>query len=63
MILIPAIDIIDGNVVMRDRILSWLDPDAERRLCETAQRASEAMIERAGLQFLKQRGWQSLGRW
>jgi atrazine chlorohydrolase/5-methylthioadenosine/S-adenosylhomocysteine deaminase/melamine deaminase len=55
--------IIDGNVVMRDRILSWLDPDAERRLGETAQRASEAMIERAGLQFLKQRGWQSLGRW
>jgi cytosine/adenosine deaminase-related metal-dependent hydrolase len=55
--------IIDGNVVMRDRVLSWIDPDGERELCRKAQQASEAMIERAGLQFLRDRGWQSLSRW
>ncbi len=41
--------IIDGEIVMRDRVLSFLDPDGERRLCHRAQRASLTIIERAGL--------------
>ncbi|MGD9764636.1 MAG: amidohydrolase family protein [Candidatus Binatia bacterium] len=55
--------VIDGAVVMRDRVLAWMDADEERELCRKAQRASEAIIERAGLQVLRNRGWQSQGRW
>lgn len=55
--------VIDGKVVMRDRVLSWMDPEQERELLHAAQKASDAMIERGGLQFLRNRGWQSLSRW
>ena len=51
--------IIDGNVVMRDRILAFMNPDEERALYAKAQKASEAIVERAGMQHLLKRGWQS----
>ena len=54
--------IIDGNVVMRDRVLSFMDPDEERALYAKAQKASEAIVERAGMQHLLKRGWQSQSR-
>lgn len=41
--------IVDGEVVMEDRLLCFLDPDEERRLCHEAQRESVAILERAGL--------------
>jgi len=41
--------IIDGAVVMEDRVLRFLDPDEELRLGRAAQAASVAILERAGL--------------
>ena len=41
--------VIDGRVVMHDRVITGLDPDAEATLHRDAQRASTALLERAGL--------------
>ena len=41
--------VIDGRVVMQDRVLAWIDADAEHRLRTDAQRASCDILERAGL--------------
>ena len=54
--------IIDGKIVMRDRILSFIDPDEEHVLYAKAQKSSEAIVERAGMQQLLKRGWQSQSR-
>ena len=41
--------VIDGRIVMHDRVITGLDPDAEAALHRDAQRASTALLERAGL--------------
>ena len=41
--------VVDGEIVMHDRAISWLDHDGESRLHREAQRASTALLERAGL--------------
>jgi cytosine/adenosine deaminase-related metal-dependent hydrolase len=41
--------VIDGNVVMEDRELTFLDPDGEQRLCHAAQAASQGVLNRAHL--------------
>ncbi|MCX4240620.1 amidohydrolase [Paraliomyxa miuraensis] len=54
--------LIDGQVILRNRELSFL-PNADRRdFFEAAQAASAAIVERAGMQALANRGWQSLSR-
>ena len=50
--------VIDGRVVLRDREPAF-DTDG---LYERAQRASEAVVERAGMTPLLRRGWQSESR-
>lgn len=51
--------VIDGRVVLRDRELTYMDLYQEHELRAKAQRASEDIIERAGLERLRDRGWQS----
>lgn len=54
--------VIDGRVVMLDRALSFLPPDEEAALYGKVQEASEAVIERAGMTSLRERGWQQESR-
>ncbi len=51
--------IVDGRLLMRDRTLTLLDPDEERQLVASAQKASEEIVDRAGLQRMRDRGWRS----
>ncbi|HET8672670.1 MAG TPA: amidohydrolase [Thermoleophilaceae bacterium] len=52
---------IDGRLVLDDGELDFAPGDELRALSERAQHASEAIIERAGMQRLLERGWQSRG--
>lgn len=54
--------IIDGQVVMRNRHLSFLPQGERHAFFQSAQAASEAIVERAGMQPLANRGWQSMSR-
>lgn len=54
--------IIDGEIIMRDRILSFMNADEERALYAKAQKASERIVEQAGMHPLLERGWQSRSR-
>jgi cytosine/adenosine deaminase-related metal-dependent hydrolase len=54
--------IIDGEPVLDDGVLSWLPPDDAPVFFERAQRASEAVVQRAGMEALLGRGWQSESR-
>lgn len=54
--------VIDGSVVMADRALTFLGPDEEPAFYRKAQQASEDVVERAGMQPLLARGWQSESR-
>jgi cytosine/adenosine deaminase-related metal-dependent hydrolase len=54
--------IVDGRVVMEDRVLSHLPPDAEAGFYAEVQKASDDVIERAGLETIVRRGWQSESR-
>ncbi|MDQ1654730.1 MAG: 5-methylthioadenosine/S-adenosylhomocysteine deaminase [Cryptosporangiaceae bacterium] len=54
--------IIDGRPVMEDRELAFLKRDEEPAFYERAQRTSEDVVERAGMQSLLARGWQSESR-
>jgi atrazine chlorohydrolase/5-methylthioadenosine/S-adenosylhomocysteine deaminase/melamine deaminase len=49
---------IDGRLVLDDGALSFAPPDELPSLLRDAQRASRAVIERAGMDGLLQRGWQ-----
>jgi 5-methylthioadenosine/S-adenosylhomocysteine deaminase len=40
---------VDGDLVMEDRVLRFLDPDEELRMCRAVQVASDAIVERAAL--------------
>ena len=50
---------IDGRMVLDENALSFAGPDELPILLEEAQRASEAIVERAGMTPLLSRGWQS----
>jgi atrazine chlorohydrolase/5-methylthioadenosine/S-adenosylhomocysteine deaminase/melamine deaminase len=54
--------LIDGQVVMRNRELSFLPDGTRQAFFQSAQAASDAIIERAGMQPLQSRGWQSFSR-
>lgn len=54
--------VIDGNVVLEDGVLSFLSPDERPALLKRAQQASEAIVQRAGMEALLARGWQSESR-
>jgi cytosine/adenosine deaminase-related metal-dependent hydrolase len=54
--------IVDGRVVMEDRVLSHLPPDAEPAFYAGVQKASDDIIKRAGLETIVRRGWQSESR-
>jgi 5-methylthioadenosine/S-adenosylhomocysteine deaminase len=54
--------IIDGKPVLDDGVLSWLPPDEAPVFYERAQRASAAVVQRAGMEALLGRGWQSESR-
>jgi 5-methylthioadenosine/S-adenosylhomocysteine deaminase len=50
--------LIDGIPVLDERVLRFLSPDEQPVLLERAQRASEAIVRRAGMTALRERGWQ-----
>jgi cytosine/adenosine deaminase-related metal-dependent hydrolase len=52
---------IDGRLVLDEGELDFAPGDELRALLERAQQASEAIVERAGMQGLLERGWQSRG--
>lgn len=54
--------LIDGKVVMRDRELSFLPDGTRQAFFQSAQQASNGVVQRAGMQPLANRGWQSLSR-
>ncbi|MGH8525000.1 MAG: amidohydrolase family protein, partial [Gammaproteobacteria bacterium] len=54
----PETVIIDGEVVMRDRMIKTVD---ELHVREQAQRAAEALAKRSGVAGLAQRPWRSIG--
>jgi cytosine/adenosine deaminase-related metal-dependent hydrolase len=54
--------LIDGKVVMRDRELAFLPDGTRHAFFQSAQQASQAVVQRAGMQALANRGWQSLSR-
>jgi cytosine/adenosine deaminase-related metal-dependent hydrolase len=54
--------LVDGAVVVDDGIPAFLTPDEARKLYADAQRASEAIVRRAGMEALWDRGWQSSSR-
>ena len=54
----PETVVIDGRVVMRDRVIVTLD---EMQVRENAQRAAEALAERGGVSYLAHRPWRSIG--
>jgi atrazine chlorohydrolase/5-methylthioadenosine/S-adenosylhomocysteine deaminase/melamine deaminase len=52
--------IVDGRVLMAGRRLEVLTEEQESDLLVAAQRASEQVIERAGMQKIRDRGWRSI---
>lgn len=52
--------VVDGKVIMEDRVLSFLDRKQEEELYKDAQKASYAIAKRSGLTGLD-RQWQTLG--
>lgn len=50
--------IVDGKVLMHKRRLKLLSDQGEEALLNSAQKASEDIIVRAGMQDIKNRGWQ-----
>jgi cytosine/adenosine deaminase-related metal-dependent hydrolase len=54
--------LVDGRAVLDDGALSFLSPDEAPAFYERAQRASQAIVERAGMDALLARGWQSQSR-
>jgi atrazine chlorohydrolase/5-methylthioadenosine/S-adenosylhomocysteine deaminase/melamine deaminase len=51
--------IVDGRVLMRNRALMMLEPEEQKQLLVDIQRASGDVVERAGLQRMRDRGWRS----
>ena len=51
--------VIDGEVLMEGRRLTKLTQEEESELLTSAQKASEAVVERAGMQRIRDRGWKS----
>lgn len=54
----PETVLIDGAVVMRDRVVMTVD---EAQVRQRAQKAAEALAERAGIAHLARRPWRSIG--
>ena len=54
--------LIDGRVVMEDRALHFFDDDDEQAFLARVQKATERIVEEAGLQSARDRGWQSFSR-
>lgn len=54
--------LIDGKVVMEDRVLHFLDPDEQPAFLAHVQQATERIIDDAGLASARDRGWQSVSR-
>jgi cytosine/adenosine deaminase-related metal-dependent hydrolase len=52
--------IVDGNILMEGRRLTGLDGEAERDLLQRAQAASVEVLDRAGMQRLRDRPWTSI---
>jgi cytosine/adenosine deaminase-related metal-dependent hydrolase len=51
--------VVDGRVLVRDRVLTMLEEGEQDAILQQAQRASEAVVERAGLTGIRDRGWRS----
>jgi len=51
--------VIDGQVLMEGRRMTGLNAEEEAELLIAAQRASEGVVERAGMQRIRDRGWKS----
>jgi cytosine/adenosine deaminase-related metal-dependent hydrolase len=51
--------LIDGKVVMEDRVLHFLGPDEESAFLQRVQQAAERVVDEAGLGSARDRGWQS----
>jgi 5-methylthioadenosine/S-adenosylhomocysteine deaminase len=54
--------IIDGRIIMEDRVLHFLSPDEEPKFLAETQKASDRIIHDAGLDGVRDRGWQSFSR-
>jgi cytosine/adenosine deaminase-related metal-dependent hydrolase len=52
--------IVDGRVLMEKRELTGLAAEHEAELVASAQRASEAVVERAAMQRIRDRGWKAV---
>jgi atrazine chlorohydrolase/5-methylthioadenosine/S-adenosylhomocysteine deaminase/melamine deaminase len=52
--------LVDGQVLMEGRRLARVDAADERTLLTDAQAAAEAVVERAGMQRIRDRGWRSI---
>jgi cytosine/adenosine deaminase-related metal-dependent hydrolase len=52
--------IVDGEILMRDRRLLALAAEEERDLLRRAQEASNGVLDRAGMQLLRDRPWTSI---
>jgi len=52
--------IVDGRVLMAGGKLEDLPAEHEAELIRSAQRASEEVVERAGMQRIRDRGWKSM---
>lgn len=50
--------IIDGRVVMQDREIKWLNQDEEKHLFADAQKRSDSIVKRAGLDHFRKVNWQ-----
>lgn len=51
--------VVDGQVLMEDKQLTRVPADEEAALLREVQVASEAIVERAGMQRIRDRGWKS----
>jgi cytosine/adenosine deaminase-related metal-dependent hydrolase len=52
--------LVDGQVLMEDHQLTRMTSDEEAGLLRRAQDASHAVLERAGMQKLRDREWRSV---
>jgi cytosine/adenosine deaminase-related metal-dependent hydrolase len=51
--------VIDGQILMEGRSLTMMSSEEEAELLIAAQKAAEAVVERAGMQRIRDRGWKS----
>ncbi|MGH9247100.1 MAG: amidohydrolase family protein [Acidimicrobiales bacterium] len=51
--------VVDGRVLMRDRVLPVLPPQDEQAFLARAQAESEQLIAQAGLESMRDRGWRA----